>query len=166
MNLDLNEIRAGKTAFAQSGSAGTYQLEGLDGRFPHPVKVAVTVSRSDGTILASGTISTEVGYACSRCLAEFSRHLRVTFKVLCVPEGRQPETEEESITYNPQDAQIDLTGFIREQIILSLPVKPLCREDCAGLCAGCGVNLSRQPCQCPAAPPDPRWNQLKKILPS
>jgi uncharacterized protein len=47
-----------------------------------------------------------------------------------------------------QGAEIDLTPLIREQILLSLPLRPLCTEECRGLCAGCGVNLNKEACRC------------------
>lgn len=166
MNLDLNEIRAGKTAFTRHGPADLFRLEGQEGRFIQPIEVQVEVSRSEDTILVKGTITTYMEYACSRCLAEVSGPLKAAFQILCLPPGHEKEETEEFITYDPQGTGIDLTGYIREQVILAFPLKPLCREDCAGLCAGCGINLNHEPCRCSAPPPDPRWEKLKKLSPS
>ncbi|MBM3157836.1 MAG: DUF177 domain-containing protein, partial [Chloroflexi bacterium] len=55
---------------------------------------------------------------------------------------------------------LDLSEAIRQYTIMALPMKPVCREDCAGLCPHCGRNLNLGPCKCPPAPPDARWAPL------
>ena len=166
MILDLNEVRSGKTDFKSTEEAPEYQLADADGRFGAPLEVRLTVARSDTTLTIKGTVSTRAEYACSRCLEEFSQPLNAEFLVVCLPDGAETGDEEEFINYNPQAAEIDLTPFLREQVILALPVKPLCRQDCAGLCAGCGVNLNTGKCTCKGSGGDPRWDKLKNVTPS
>ena len=58
---------------------------------------------------------------------------------------------------------IDLDPLVREQLVLSLPAYPVCREDCKGLCPVCGANLNERECGCDRHVPDPRWAGLKSI---
>jgi uncharacterized protein len=64
----------------------------------------------------------------------------------------------------PDTKEIDITGEIRDTVLLTLPMKVLCSEDCRGLCAGCGANLNSESCRCAAPPADPRWEALRKLL--
>ena len=59
---------------------------------------------------------------------------------------------------------LDLTEAVRQYALLALPMKPLCRQDCAGLCPTCGHNLNQGGCGCPPQGPDPRWSGLNKLL--
>jgi uncharacterized protein len=60
--------------------------------------------------------------------------------------------------------ELDITDDIRDTLLLALPMKMLCTEDCRGLCAGCGANLNEEPCRCAASGADPRWEALRKLL--
>jgi len=56
---------------------------------------------------------------------------------------------------------VSFAASVRESLILAVPMKPLCEDDCQGLCQRCGTNLNRASCECPTEPVDPRWNDLK-----
>jgi uncharacterized protein len=58
---------------------------------------------------------------------------------------------------------LDLTEAIRQYKVMALPMKPLCREECAGICPTCGKNLNEGPCDCPSDEADPRWAELLKL---
>jgi len=58
---------------------------------------------------------------------------------------------------------LDLTEAIRQYALLAVPMKPLCRGDCAGLCPNCGHNLNQGPCDCLPQKVDPRWSELNKL---
>jgi len=63
-----------------------------------------------------------------------------------------------------EGAQINVAGLVRENVLLALPVKPLCHEGCRGLCPQCGKNLNEGPCPCSSARLDPRWRELESLL--
>ena len=100
---------------------------------------------------------------CSRCLANYSFDVEKSFDIVLVPDPARPERkveelrrEELGLSYYSSDI-IELAPLIEEQVLLALPTRPLCREDCRGLCGGCGVNLNIEECACdPAAPSDAR----------
>jgi uncharacterized protein len=77
-------------------------------------------------------------------------------------EGGTPDGEEAVGIAEYRDDKIDLTEVVREQLYLALPMKPLCREDCKGLCPVCGVNRNRETCTCQEVWVDPRMAALKK----
>ncbi len=80
-------------------------------------------------------------------------------------EGDEQEVEEEDLdTSYYRDDQIDLNELLREQFYLALPMKPLCREDCRGLCPQCGTNLNTGTCTCATEWEDPRLAALKGLV--
>ncbi len=137
------------------------------------VRGSVTVTRIDRGVWASGSIETNAVSACARCLSPVEHPVDFS-----VDEEFLPTVSIE--TGAPQAASadraardgaftldaghnLDLTEAVRQYVIINLPMKPLCRRDCAGLCASCGVNLNDNPCGC-AAGADSRWSPLLELL--
>jgi uncharacterized protein len=121
-------------------------------------------------ILVSGTADLEIGAECSRCLDPFDWHEEVDLTELF----RYPPTdahgavvEEPDDSEDPlpevQDDLIDLLPVLRDAVVLDLPLAPLCREDCPGLCPECGVRLADDP-QHAHESTDPRWAALTALL--
>ena len=109
--------------------------------------------------------------ACARCLDPVSQPIEATFDLIFRPAGadldntdRAISTSETEIGYYEGDGLL-LEDVLREQILLALPAKNLCREDCKGLCPECGRNRNTDPCDCVATSTDPRWEQLKALQP-
>ena len=98
---------------------------------------------------------------CSRCLTDFHQRLNIDFTELYAFSQRSV-TDSELIL--PDDGHIDLTPLIREYMLLSSPINPLCRPDCKGLCPYCGENLNETTCQHHAEEIDPRLSGLKSLL--
>ena len=118
-----------------------------------------------------GTLDTRMEVACARCLESVSQPIDASFDLIFRPAGadldnsdRAISTSETEIGYYEGDGLL-LEDVQREQILLALPAKNLCREDCKGLCPECGRNRNTDPCDCAAASTDPRWNQLKALQP-
>jgi uncharacterized protein len=120
-------------------------------------------------IRVAGDCSVRVEVPCARCLDPVVENLKRKFDLLYRPQGTDAGKEELSIT--AADAEIGyyqgdgllLEDVLREQILLALPLKAICREDCKGLCPQCGKNLNQEPCSCGEPPEDPRWAALKDI---
>jgi len=134
------------------------------------VQGEVRLMRTDRGILAKGTLHTEVEITCSRCLSLFSCLLTLNieeeyFPITDVVSGAWLPLSEESGSFTIDERHIlDLTEAIRQCVLLVIPMKPLCREDCAGLCSNCGHNLNQGPCGCLPQDTDPRWSELRKCL--
>jgi len=126
--------------------------------FPGAVHVALTYYRAGSELFFAGElIAPVIGY-CGRCLEEFRSSISRHFALVFVPRhneaaARKWEGEEEVEWAYYQGDYVDLSPLVREQILLSLPTRPLCDEDCKGLCPNCGSNLNLGPCACAAARP-------------
>jgi uncharacterized protein len=103
---------------------------------------------------------------CARCVEPVEIPLGAEFDLIFRPAAADSEATERSITapeteigYYQKDSLL-LADVLREQVLLSLPVRTLCKPDCKGLCPRCGENRNRQPCNCEEGPSDPRWEAL------
>jgi uncharacterized protein len=103
---------------------------------------------------------------CARCVEPVEVPLAAEFDLIFRPAEADAEAPERSITapeteigYYQEDSLL-LEDVLREQVLLSLPVRTLCKPDCKGLCPRCGQNRNSQPCHCDEGPSDPRWEAL------
>ncbi|HUF53984.1 MAG TPA: DUF177 domain-containing protein [Dehalococcoidia bacterium] len=121
--------------------------------------------RTDRGLLVTVHADTKLETECSRCAAEVQAPMDIEFEEEYVPTV-DPETgtrvyvseEDEAFRIDPQ-FWLDLREGLRQYILLNEPAKPLCREDCAGLCPNCGADLNQSPCQCQPTG-DERWSVL------
>jgi uncharacterized protein len=121
-------------------------------------------------ILLQGSLEAEVAQICSRCAEGYSQKLRVELCEEFVPEGdsrlnadNKDLSLEDLNIFSLEEEFIDLTEVIRQNLISALPLQPLCRKDCRGLCPQCGVNLNVAPCSCKTMVKDSCWQPLKKL---
>jgi uncharacterized protein len=103
---------------------------------------------------------------CARCIEPVEIPLSAEYDLIFRPAEADAEATERSITaqeteigYYLKDS-LSLEDVLREQVLLSLPVRTLCKPDCKGLCPRCGADRNSQPCNCDAGPSDPRWEAL------
>jgi uncharacterized protein len=126
--------------------------------------------RTQRSILSECALSTDVELTCSRCLSKFHYPLKLKFEEEYLPtvdivSGVPLPLSNEAGTFTIDEHHIlDLTEAVRQYTLLAIPMKPLCHEDCAGLCPNCGRNLNQGRCDCPASTLDPRWSELRKLL--
>ena len=133
------------------------------------VEVSAGLKRVRETLYLEGDIRTVVEMDCSRCLE--SAHLPITasFKYVLTPDRTAEHQEEKELCADEmdfvyyQDDLIDLDPLVAEQIILQIPMKVLCQEDCKGLCPHCGINRNTGSCQCHEEQIDSRLAILKKL---
>jgi uncharacterized protein len=130
-------------------------------------------------VFARGPLDGHVVVACGRCLGPARIPLHEKLAVTFLPRSQVPEDVEEpkepdeeteakfaedDVDVYPYDEdEVDLQPLFREQLILAVPYAPLCREDCAGLCTVCGVDLNRESCSCDRRVIDPRLAALKDL---
>ena len=125
--------------------------------------------QATGTILVCRICSSLFGIFTSICTS--SNVFRVpgldeAAKILDIynlPQTEEFKDEDDLIQVAPGDRYVDLTKLIKDAILLDLPVKIVCTEDCQGLCAQCGTNLNKGECDCTDDSIDPRWAKLKEI---
>jgi uncharacterized protein len=120
-------------------------------------------------IRVKGKLDTSMEVACARCLDPVVHQVDRNFDLLYRPLGIDSGHEELSVTDAEaeigyyQNGGLLLEDTLREQVLLALPLKTICREDCKGLCPHCGKNLNENQCSCVDEVEDPRWSALKEI---
>ena len=125
--------------------------------------------RTDRGILAKGIMHTEVEATCSRCLSLFSSPLVLTieeeyFPVTDVVSGSSLALPDEPGCFTIDEHHVlDLAEAVRQYALLAIPMKTLCRQDCAGLCPTCGQNLNEGPCHCLPPGAESRRAGLSKL---
>ncbi|HUK46364.1 MAG TPA: DUF177 domain-containing protein [Terriglobales bacterium] len=120
-------------------------------------------------IRIAGGLETQVELACARCLEPVEREVIKKFDLLYRPQGADAGREELSVT--AAEAEVGyyrgegllLEDVLREQILLALPLRAICKEECKGLCPHCGKNLNIEQCSCAEPLEDPRWAALREI---
>jgi uncharacterized protein len=114
----------------------------------------------------SGDLKCRVSVSCCRCTKGFSKSLDRRFVVDYWPDPAAKEGDEFELTYSDLDVgfyrndELDLSAVMGEQILLEIPMKPVCREDCKGLCDQCGADLNEGTCSCERSRVDPRLAAL------
>ncbi|MDY6907679.1 MAG: DUF177 domain-containing protein [Chloroflexota bacterium] len=111
-----------------------------------PARGEITLLRTDRGIFASGRLKTSASVSCSRCLEPFDLPLTLVIEEEFVVSPSASRDEEEFVI--DESKEIDLGEPVRQSLLLALPMKPLCREGCLGLCPRCGHNLNLGPCPC------------------
>ncbi len=136
---------------------------------PDIARASLKIFKIKNKVLIDGSIKIDVSIKCVRCLHEFKYSLDETFKEEYNPadeplnEGdQQPSGTEPDLGFYRND-RIDLAELIKEQVILSLPMKSLCRSGCQGICPVCGKDLNKGSCTCRTEEVDPRLAPLQKL---
>ncbi|MCL6449796.1 MAG: DUF177 domain-containing protein [Acetobacteraceae bacterium] len=138
--------------------------------FPEPARVSLRLINTGRTILAHVRAQVVAELECARCLERFRTPVEVDYEEE-YREGRPPApvpggpretalTGEDLRTVFFEGDFVDFGPDVRENLALALPMKPVCREECRGLCPRCGRNLNRGPCGCP---PEPAGTALERL---
>ncbi|MFQ5520535.1 MAG: DUF177 domain-containing protein [Candidatus Methylomirabilia bacterium] len=164
MVIRVSEIPAeglsieGKQGFPNPFGESSWRLEG----------VALFLEKDGDEVLVRGRVSASVPQLCGRCLEAF------TFRVAADVDTRfapRPRGRDEELKLAPEDLEVDfytddlldLDRLVQTEATLGLPMKPLCRPGCRGLCPVCGGNQNTNPCSCEVKLPDPRLAVLKSL---
>jgi uncharacterized protein len=140
-----------------------------DFKFPSSLNVHLAYYRSGGEIFFHGSFRGEFNASCSRCLTNYSFNLGKEFDFVLSPDPNRCERKSEALRSDElglsyySTEEIDLAPLIKEQVLLALPTRPLCADECQGLCSGCGVNLNNEKCICDALPGDPRMELFRTL---
>lgn len=165
MKINIGSIRelfGGILEFKEEFSLDVVSLAGQLGMTAaEPIKVQGKITNIGEGFLVEGTLQFEGTAMCSRCLQSFTVSREIKFAEEFV---RGFDRSEDDSSFGFQGDIIDLTECLSEQIVLSLPMRFLCREDCQGICQICGVNLNSQKCSCSDEKIDARFELLKSLL--
>lgn len=133
--------------------------------YPENLKIEVDIDKFGKNIRCKLDIDTTAHYICDRCLESFTNPYHEHFELLYHIGTDDFETDEEGVfILPPETVEIDLTDRIIEYLILTIPMKNICRIECKGICPGCGADLNNEACQCVETVIDPRWEGLRKLM--
>ena len=169
MLLNLSRIRVPHTALDEVYTPELFRTADDTYRVAELVKLHLDIYKTGQRFRLAGRVTTVLELPCSRCLEPFSWPVDASFDLVYNPRAmnsgeEEREIEEEDLATGFYDNdEIDLAQLMREQFYLALPMKPLCVEDCLGLCPICGTNLNNGTCDCRRDWEDPRLAALKAL---
>lgn len=141
-------------------------------------RVQLTAYRAGSEIILQGTLAATLELECGRCLARYRPALREAFRLVLEPAGDRAPADPEAAGALARDGlclgdeletgwvqgpEADLRAFVTEVVQLALPVQPLCREDCRGLCPRCGVDRNVESCSCDETGPRSPFAVLESL---
>jgi uncharacterized protein len=147
-------------------------LSTLDGelRLVEPLTGAIQLTRTSQGILVTGRCETAVELTCDRCLETFVQGITVELEEEFYPSVDPGETPLDEVSEEDREDEalridehhtLDLSEVMRQNLLLVVPVHPICRPDCQGLCPQCGESRNEGLCHCPPDTIDPRWASLQ-----
>lgn len=126
-----------------------------------PIDARLRIESVVEGVLVGGTTAARAEMRCARCLDPVGADLKLELCELFVAPGHEAPAEEE--VYEVHGLEIDVEPMLRDALALALPLNPICREDCKGMCARCGRNLNQGECDCTTDEVDPRWADLDEL---
>ena len=163
MKIRLDRLYVGEHEIEHRESPDALDLESECYR--DPVNVVMHWDRRDPYIRVWLKISCRRQSQCDRCLSDFSYPLEAQAELLIQlrDEGVDDNDDPDYKVVSPSEQELDFTVDIRDAILLAVPSKMLCTEDCKGLCPRCGVNLNEESCRCDTEVINPQWEVLRKL---
>ncbi len=169
MLITLEELQEHPVSFREKFPPGAidYATEGL--RPASELQVEGVATLIDREIHVKGALATQLHMECARCLEPVVLPVKRNFDLYYVPLEEAPEEDEQPVPRGQEELgfysgeTLVLEDVAKEQVLLSLPMRVVCREDCKGLCPKCGINRNRETCGCSETQVDPRWEALKKF---
>lgn len=135
-----------------------------------PIRARLRIEKVGTEVIVKGNVIADVKLQCSRCLKDFWSVLSVPVDVIYHPveelkgeDKHEVKSEELDMDFYSGE-ELDLLDLLTEQIVLNLPMKPLCGDLCKGICLKCGIDLNVGECGCDIKDIDPRLETLKKLL--
>ena len=170
MRIELENLEGGKGDFAH-----VYQpddLNPVDERISliGPATVSGKVRLAGNEVFVNGHVETRAQVECDRCLQPVETPVNTDFALEYMTgseyeSGGTAELTEAEMSVSVFDGEaIDVDEIVKEQIVLAVPTRMLCREDCKGICPECGADRNRGDCNCTTSDIDPRWAALKNLI--
>ena len=145
------------------------KFESEDVSLLSPVRAHLELTKEHSEVIVEGSLNAELEFECSRCLKKFRRVMDVPVNVVYHPvkelgDDRHGLKDDEMDMGFYQGDELNLQELIREQVMLNIEMKPLCDENCRGICSQCGTDLNTGTCSCETKQIDSRLEVLKKLL--
>ena len=167
--LDVARLREGSESLDRTLQASALPAED-DYKIVAPIVLEAMASKDKAKVRIVGHATTTLELTCGRCLDGYQVPVDAEFELMFLPAAEAPDegevevADEDINTSYYRDGVIDLGELVHEQFYLTLPMKPLCRDQCKGLCPSCGANWNQTTCSCENRWEDPRLAGLKALL--
>jgi len=172
MFLDVKELAVRKLRIRRTYAAGSIDYHSAEIKQVEPLEVTATAELLDGQIRVEGNLETKIELVCARCLESVTEEVSRAFDLFYAPlpkDAQQTKHREDRL--RDDDTEIGfyegdglfLADVLKEQVLLALPLKAICRSDCRGLCPNCGANLNHEECRCETHTPDARMASLARL---
>jgi uncharacterized protein len=153
MQIELRELAEGQTHLTYEIPAPSVGVSTQELAVEGPLQLGLSLDRRGDEIWIRGKLQLIANQECSRCLIEFPERLELEFEVFCAkvhtPNVVSRAADEEDGGVHFHDGRVlSIDNVIREAVILGIPMTPLCKESCAGLCPRCGEDRNQGPCRC------------------
>ncbi len=154
MKINISNLSEGVHEYNFEESPSSIKL---DERFSKPVLVQVELEKRRRQLFLTGHVKTSGRFVCDRCLDDFDSDINIDYRMTYVYEAHDAgEVDKDELTViQTSTNEIDIGEDVMEYIVLAVPLKLLCKENCAGLCGTCGANLNRETCNCPKVKSEP-----------
>ncbi|MDX1631616.1 MAG: DUF177 domain-containing protein [Thermoanaerobaculia bacterium] len=171
MRVDLDKVREQPFRWDETAEISTSDLDHKDLVELGPVHWEGRIDHVDPGFLLRADFEYEQVLRCRRCLGPVEQEVEGEIELLLTREPEELaeddveiELEEEDLgVFHYREEEIELEPFLEEELHLNIPMNPLCRPDCEGLCSQCGANLNEETCSCEEEPVDSRWEGLAAI---
>lgn len=167
MLITPQELEIHRVVISKAYAPGQLDYHGAEFQQLVPLEVGAVAELVGSEIRIRGHLGTRLGAVCDRCLGPVQMPISRDFDLFYRPMSRIAREEEIGISRQELDIGfyrgqgVELADLLTEQVILSVPMKVVCRPDCRGLCPVCGANRNTGECQCPAPPADSPFASLK-----
>ena len=169
MELDLREFEEFPAKATLVAKPGEFEPFADEVTAVHDVKLTLAIQKSNEEFFCQGAVTATYTVECARCLEPFEHSVTWPVDFIVCSEDALAAHEagviddEEYVLLKGTDLRADVHDSVRQALTLSLGLKPLCSEDCRGLCPKCGVNWNKQECSCKQDDIDPRWEGLQHL---
>jgi len=169
MFLDVKDLAVRKMHIRKSYAPGSIDYGLNEVKQTEPLEVNATAELLEGQIRVAGELQTKIEMVCARCLEPVIEEVHRNFDLFYQPLLKGTTHEVERL--KDDDTEIGffegeglfLADVLKEQVLLSLPMKVICQSDCRGLCPHCGANLNQEQCRCERHTSDPRLAPLARL---
>jgi uncharacterized protein len=169
MFLDVKDLAVRKVRIRKSYAPGSIDYGLSEVKQAEPLEVNATAELLEGQIRVTGDLHTKIEMVCARCLEPVIEEVRRDFDLFYQPLLKGTPNDVERLKDDDteigffQGEGLFLADVLKEQVLLSLPMKVICQSDCRGLCPHCGANLNQEQCRCERHSSDPRLAPLARL---
>jgi uncharacterized protein len=169
MFLDVKELAVRKLRIRRSYAPGSVDYHTTEMKQVEPLEVTATAELLEDQIRVEGNFETKIELVCARCLEPVVEDVSKSFDLFYSPLPKEAKPKEDQLKDDDteigfyQGEGLFLADILKEQVLLALPFKVICRSDCRGLCPSCGANLNHEECRCETHATDTRMAPLARL---